>query len=244
MADTCIPGSDPLEISSAIHKLITSPHDKDEVIDLQLSPEKRRWLVFGITLNNTIAPCLRQYVDPIVKRAFSNLTSAQLHRMTSYKNKQSLEYRNINNNALVQWNKQQHVHKLQNHVDFSKLFLRFGMAKYTAFDETCDPSALLNLIIQMDDFPSIVRPIADTIRMFRNDWGHCDFTNWTESYYLDAFANMEKFIRSLQLSPSEKEKKILSELTKWQNDGIRFFSTPWVDAKLCEKIQYEVKTLA
>ena len=37
-------------------------------------------------------------------------------------------------------------YKVKSHVDFGKLFLEIHMAKFTAFDETCDASAVLNLL--------------------------------------------------------------------------------------------------
>lgn len=51
-------------------------------------------------------------------------------------------------------------YKVGNHVEFSKLFMQTYMAHYTAFDETCDLSALLSLIVSIDTFPQPVKNVA------------------------------------------------------------------------------------
>lgn len=55
-------------------------------------------------------------------------------------------------------------YRVRNHIEFSKLFLRTIMAQYTAFDETCDVSALLSLIINIGTFPQSVKNVALKVR--------------------------------------------------------------------------------
>ncbi|CAG2243217.1 unnamed protein product [Mytilus edulis] len=70
-------------------------------------------------------------------------------------------------------------YKVQNAVDLSKLFLETRMAHYKGFDESCDSSALLGIIVSIDMFPAVVQIAAKDVRLeIRNRWAHCDFTEW------------------------------------------------------------------
>lgn len=65
-----------------------------------------------------------------------------------------LNYEAANNNKIVLSGKRKdyknYDYKIQNPVDFSKLFLSTSMAQYVGFDETCDSSALLTIIMCSD----------------------------------------------------------------------------------------------
>lgn len=76
-----------------------------------------------------------------------------------------LNYEAVNNNRSRNRNKLLYDYKIQNPVDFSKLFLNTQMAQYSGFDETCDSAALLN-IIMFSDVKSIVGQIADKVSNF------------------------------------------------------------------------------
>lgn len=54
-------------------------------------------------------------------------------------------------------------YRVQNPVDLSKLFLQTHMAKYQAIDDLCDSSALLGIIINIDEFPVGIRSIAEKV---------------------------------------------------------------------------------
>lgn len=54
-------------------------------------------------------------------------------------------------------------YRVQNPVDLSKLFLQTHMAKYQAIDDSCDSSALLGIIINIDEFPVGVRSNAEKV---------------------------------------------------------------------------------
>lgn len=54
-------------------------------------------------------------------------------------------------------------YRVQNPVDLSKLFLQTHMTKYQDIDESCDSSALLGIIISIDEFPALVRTNAEKV---------------------------------------------------------------------------------
>lgn len=62
---------------------------------------------------------------------------------------------------------EQYNYKVQNAVDFSKLFLPLNIAHYTAFDEACDSSALLGIIINVNTFPVAVQNDANAVSYFQ-----------------------------------------------------------------------------
>lgn len=86
--------------------------------------------------------------------------------------KKDLNYEAVNNNRFIPYitGKRQiasYNYDIQNEVDFSKLFLVTHMANYTGFDNTCDSSALLGLLINVDKFPSNVKKVAEKVSMYK-----------------------------------------------------------------------------
>lgn len=146
------------------------------VIKPDLDDEKKRWLVTGICIHTVISPALRQYVAPVIKGLYSSMQKS-LHNQvfSNYVEKyiptnKSLNYEAVNNNKSIPFLKGRrdfasYNYNIQNEVDFSKLFLVTHMANYTGFDHTCDSSALLGLLINIDIFPSNVKKIAEKVRM-------------------------------------------------------------------------------
>lgn len=137
----------------------------------------KRWLVIGICLNSILSPALRIFVEPVLIKLYNSLKlSHQIHTQT-YPNqlktygaaKISLSYGTINNNQTTHGNnKVNYDFKIQNEVDLSKLFLQPHMAHYTAFDESCDPTALFGLINKIDNFHVDVKTSADTVSIYPN----------------------------------------------------------------------------
>lgn len=79
-----------------------------------------------------------------------------------------LNYEAINNNVTIpkvrgKRDKPNYDYKVTNGVDLSKLFLQTHMAHYNAFDDTCDSSALLGIIIGLDVFPPLVKQAAERV---------------------------------------------------------------------------------
>ena len=125
----------------------------------------------GICLHSLISPTLRQYVDPILNALYNLLKSSDkidtqtiTKHLKKYPNtSKKLNYEPINNNTTKGKNITKYDYKVQNAVDLSKLFLQTPMAKYSAFDDTCDSSALLGIIAEVDTFPPVVKKIAEKV---------------------------------------------------------------------------------
>lgn len=75
-----------------------------------------------------------------------------------------LNYEMINKNKdnFGKWTNR-YDYRVKNPVDLSKLFLQTHMAKYQGIDDTCDSSALLGMIINIDEFPVSVRSHAEMV---------------------------------------------------------------------------------
>lgn len=87
-------------------------------------------------------------------------------------NRYYLNYESINNNKNVPKKKinnkwvndyQNYDYKVMSHVDLSKLFLLPNMALYSAFDGTCDSSALTGMVFSISSFPSAVQTAAEKV---------------------------------------------------------------------------------
>ena len=101
---------------------------------------------------------MRQYVSNLVTGIYSTLkqsdgidkqkypTHLEIYKPTKY----YLNYESINGNALLKNDRAHYNYQVLNAVDLSKLFLSQHMAKYTGFDESCDSSALLGIIKNID----------------------------------------------------------------------------------------------
>lgn len=81
------------------------------------------------------------------------------------KSGKQLNYEAINKNNLIPRIRRQqdlghYDYRVGSHIDFSKLYMQTYMAQYTAFDETCDLSALLGIIVNMGTFPQPVENVA------------------------------------------------------------------------------------
>lgn len=81
--------------------------------------------------------------------------------------KAKLNYDAINNNkTLYNGQTSKYDRSVKNPIDLSKLFLQTHMTQYIAFDDTCDSSALLAIIINIDQFPLDVREEAKELIFF------------------------------------------------------------------------------
>lgn len=147
-----------------------------------LDDNKKRWLVVGICLHSILAPALRKYVEPIVTNLYNSLKISdhidlqtyQGHLQTYGTANIHLNYYPINNNKASRGYRT-YDYKVQNAVDLSKLFLKTHMANYTAFDESCDSSALLGMIVNIDIFPVNVQRDAEDVRICI--YYYCTFVN-------------------------------------------------------------------
>jgi hypothetical protein len=110
-------------------------------------------------------------------------------------------------------------YNVKSHVDFAKLFLQNHMAKFNAFDDTCDASAVLNLLGRVPIFSAALQNAANVVREGRNAWGHCNFTDWSKLSFTKRFGEMKDLVREIGLSPVD-ERKILTDLNDWEAKGI------------------------
>ncbi|CAC5425501.1 unnamed protein product [Mytilus coruscus] len=118
------------------------------------------------------------------------------------------------------------------------------MGYYTGFGETCDSSAVLGLIINIDKFPPVVKSDADDVRRnIRNPWAHCDFNEWDAVNYSDSFQLMKKLVKELSLIYTE-EHQIIGELKKWEINGQNFLSVTTLGLELVFDIRKQTQVLA
>lgn len=118
-----------------------------------------------------MSPLLRKYVDSFVSNLYNSLVSSNSIDTQGYngylkryplKNGYFLNYRSIYNNNWIN-NTSKRDYRVKSHVDLSKLFLQPHMALYSAFDESCDSSALLGLLINIRTFPPAVQANATKV---------------------------------------------------------------------------------
>ncbi|XP_022244846.1 uncharacterized protein LOC111086415 [Limulus polyphemus] len=118
------------------------------------------------------------------------------------------------------------------------------MACYIGFDDTCDSSALLGIIIRVDVFPQLVKNNAKHVRTdVRNPWAHCNFTMWDMIKFQSSLQLMEQLIRSLNL-PSTDEDIALGDLLKWKMNGLTFLSGSTIGLELLSSLRDETWSLA
>ncbi|XP_052102316.1 uncharacterized protein LOC127735917 [Mytilus californianus] len=233
--------------------VIAAKLPRDIVKSADLSDNQKRWLVVGICLNSVIAPALRNYVVHILTSFYNQLScnhkiDAQIYpnHLKQYQPTNTyLNYENVNNNkAKHGYKKANYDYTIKNAVDLSKLFLQTHMAHYTGFDETCDSSALLGLIINIDQFTLVVKSDAEDVRQeIRNPWAHCDYTKWDALKYSTSFQLMEKLVTDLTMSQADKI-QVMGELNKWKLNGQSFLNGTALGLELVNEIRQQTYVLA
>ena len=112
----------------------------------------------GLCLHSIISPQLRTVIEPEVKKLYNTAVTAHQVDTQAFPNNIEkypppngfrLNYQSINNNTVHGRNVRNFDFTVKDHIDFSKLFLLPHMTYYTGFDESCDASALLRLILNM-----------------------------------------------------------------------------------------------
>ena len=144
-------------------------------VQSDLQENEKRWLIVGICLQIVISPVLRRYVDPAFTKLYKKLKKSNKLDIQTYPNVlekypwpngYALNYESINNNRRHGRNRNNFDYKVTTAVDLSKLFLQPHMAHYTGFNDTCDSSALLGLIINIDKFQQPLTGIADKVCIY------------------------------------------------------------------------------
>ena len=196
-----------------------------------LGAEEKRWLVVGICLPKVLTPVLRKVIAAGMQQQYQDLivppTNIHLQTFTSHSTSLSpssirLNYANINNNA-TRGLHHNYDYSVRDEVSLAKLFVRPFMASFTAFDETLDSSAALSILCGAPNFVLYGIDIfaMDVRSDVRNEWGHCTFAIWTETYYNRCFQLMEDLIKCLSYHfPVFSEREVLEDFQKWKNRGM------------------------
>ncbi|CAC5360149.1 unnamed protein product [Mytilus coruscus] len=227
------------------------------IINADIEDNQKRWLIIGICIQSVLAPTLRKFTEPVARNFYNVIHNTHAIQTQTYPNQlkrcpnsgRTLNYEVINNNHLITRGRRQpdvgkYDYKVTSHVEFSKLFLTTSIAQYTAFDETCDLSTLLGIIINIDRFPQPVQNVALKVRSFvRNPWAHCNFDEWDTIKYQTAFQLLHQLVRCLQLNTTD-EANVLAELTKWETNGFMFLQGYAVNQQVVKEIRQQTRALA
>lgn len=229
-----------------------------------VSDEEKRWIVVGIAMFQVTAPVLRDFVKQRMDTYHVNLdaycsglvTPCTLNTLTYHLVNpdpilQKLKFQNINNNSQMHGtNKSHYNYNICSSLDLAKLYLPDYLAKFAAFDESLDMTAILHLLgfayywpAPTGIFSPLIKMLADNVRKnVRNKWGHFDVTEWTEAFFNDCFAKLEALVKSLGLA-SGMEMTTLSQLKEWQTKGCQLCMGHAVDQHLLSLVQQDLKEL-
>ncbi|XP_044169774.1 uncharacterized protein LOC114948825 isoform X2 [Acropora millepora] len=209
------------------------------------SEHRKRWVVFGLALNMTLVDQIRRYVESEVKKDYEQVKrskgiDSQSKSGRLMKRSFDLKYQNINGNDKLP---KGHAfdYRVTSHVDFAKLYLESFMAKFNAFDEHCDASAVLNLLGRVPVFSPSVQKAASDVRQARNSWAHCAFGDWDDAKFNQCFKDMEQLVKVLAL-PSADEAHLVNELNDWKKKGTLLCLTS-PDPALLQFVKQHVNTL-
>ena len=194
-----------------------------------VTDKQKRWLIFGIALNKVLVSQTRSFVEQEVQKEYAKLqTSRSIHTQSTsgrLKNWPTfLKYENINSNDIFprlpggRHDYPKFDCRVTSHVDFAKLYVENYMAKFNAFDEHCDASAVLALLGKVPVFSMAVQSAAGDVKQARNAWAHCAFSDWDLLSFQQRFAEMEKLVKYLGLSSAD-EIYLVNELQDWETKG-------------------------
>ena len=202
---------------------------------LGVTDNQKRWLVVGIALNKILVPQIRPFVEQEVDKEYNNLkishnihTQSTSGRLQRWPARKFLKYENINGNSHHpklpggKYNFSLFDCRVLSHVDFAKLYVRNYMAKFSAFDDSCDASAVLTLLGGVPVFLPVVQAAAGDVMNIRNDWAHCVFSKWDPFKFQQSFIEMEHLVRVMAL-PAADEAKLFDELKDWETKGTKLY---------------------
>ena len=210
---------------------------------LGVSDDVRRWVVFGIVLNKVVVDQIRSFVEGEIRQEYGKVkishsidTQSTPGRLTHWPNLPPrpivLKYENINGNDALpkvhgKYNYSAFDCRVTSHVDFAKLYVENFMARFNAFDEHCDASAVLTLLGKVPVFSAAVQNAAVDVRQARNAWAHCAFSDWDPVKFKQSFDVMEQLVRALGL-PAADEATVLADLNDWETKG-NFYSLNYMN---------------
>ncbi len=194
----------------------------------KVSDEERRWVVVGICLNKILTPALRKVLGNEIPKWHQSLVKppVEIDKQTSGKHMKNLpsstmklNYESVNNNVVHKSTKL-YDYAVKDPLSLAKLFMKPFMAKFTGFDHTMDTSAVLSVISEAQPFiASGAAVLAKKVRSdIRNEWAHCDFSQWIEPVFLSALDDIEYLVKSVGLTAAE-EKTCLDDIDNWRNNG-------------------------
>ena len=177
---------------------------------MNISEDQKRWLVIGIAFNKLV-PQIRPFVEQSLQAEYQRLRySNNIHIQTTpvilRRHPKNLKYENINNNInhklpSGKFDFSKFDYKVASHVDFAKLYVQPFMAKFNAFDGKCDGSAVLLLLGEVPAFSPATQTSAKTVREHvRNEWAHCNFTDWDAAKFQSCFLEMQQLVQSIESS--------------------------------------------
>ena len=191
-----------------------------------ISDEERRWVVIGVCLTKVLTPALRNVLANEIPKWHQVLCQPPTeidkqvygrHKIQLNPSTLNLNYKNINNNHVIRLPRS-FDYTVKDPLSLAKLFVQPFMSKFTGFDQTMDISAVLSVIGEAAPFIGAAAH-AKTVRSdIRNEWAHCNFTNWTEAKFIAAFQSMESLLENVNLS-TEEEQKLCDELNSWKDKG-------------------------
>ena len=189
-----------------------------------ISDEERRWVVIGVCLTKVLTPALRNVLANEIPKWHQVLCQPPIeidkqvygrHKIQLNPSILDLKYKNINNNH---GSPSSYDYTVKDPLSLAKLFVQPFMSKFTGFDQTMDISAVLSVICEAAPFIGAAAH-AKTVRSdIRNEWAHCNFSNWTEAKFIAAFQSMESVLKNVNLS-TEDEQKLCNELNSWKDKG-------------------------
>lgn len=192
-----------------------------------MTDDERRWLVTGICLHKLLTPLLRT----ILKRKMSiwynklclpprqiNAQTYKKHLQKLPPSKKELNYGNINSNSKLK--KSAYDYDVKDPESLAKLFVQPFMAKFSGFDQTMDLSAVLSIMCEADPFhTSGAAAQAEKVRsVVRNEWAHCNFSNWDDVNYRACLQEIESLVKKLNMSKVD-EKDFVDKLSNWREKG-------------------------
>ena len=201
-----------------------------------LTEDNKRWCVYGIALNHVLVPSIRPILEEEILKEYNDLKlnnsidvqTSHNFPVSKYPNPNSVKYENINANDtklkppnFKKYDYSMFDYKVISHVDFGKLFLQNHMAKFRAFNETCDASAVLNLFGRIPVFSAVLQNATNVVREGRNAWGHCKFTEWNETNFKKRFDDMKQLVTDVGLLHAD-ESKVLTDLNNWEAKGSHY----------------------
>ncbi len=194
----------------------------------KVSDTERRWVVVGICLNKILTPALRKVLSNEIPKWHQRLVKppTEIDKQTFGKHVKNLppstmklNYESINNNA-VRKSTKLYDYAVKDPLSLAKLFMKHFMASFTGFDHTMDTSAVLSVISEAQPFiASGAAVLAKKVRAdIRNEWAHCDFSQWTEPVFQSALDDIEYLVKAVGLTTAE-EKIFLDDINNWRNNG-------------------------